>query len=412
MSIRSHSSLVAICVCLLTACGSDPERERAIGEAYVGPAKLPLKKELSQRSELVAELKHGERLEVLASRRRFFRVRNMGGAEGWLDGRSLLSGQQMRDLEKMQAEAAKLPSQGMATVYDPLNVHTEANRQSPSPFQIPAGGTVEVLAHTVSPRLPYQPSIPNLITVKPAPKKKVSRRKKKGERQEEKIEEALVPPPPMPAAPKPPENWREMSKTAAAGAEAPKRDDWTLVRLPNKSAGWVLTRALSMGLPDDVAQYANGKRITSYFQLAEIMDEDKKKGHWLMTTVSEPFQNHDFDHFRVFIWNLKRHRYETAYAGRDFKGYYPVRAHEVEFTEGRQRTKAPGFTIFLEDEDGRRWKNTYALYGLRVRLLTKEAATKPQQSSEKPQMMPTGVPSGEVAVEKPGFLTRIRNLFR
>lgn len=411
MSIRRHPSLVAVCVCLLTACSSDPERERAIGEAYVGPAKLTLKKELSQRSEVVAELKHGERLEVLGSRRRFYRVRNIGGSEGWLDGRSLLTGRQMRDLEKMQVEAAKLPSQGTAISYDLLNVHTEASRQSPSPFQIPAGGSVEVLAHTVSPRLSGQPPALNFITVKPAPKKS-SRRKKKSQKQEEKIDEALVPPPPMPPAPKPPADWREMSRTMVPGAEAPKRDDWTLVRLPNKNAGWVLTRALSMGLPDDVAQYANGKRITSYFQLAEIIDEDKKKGHWLMTTVSEPYRSYDFDHFRVFIWNLKRHRYETAYAGRDFRGFYPVQPHQVEFTEGKQKLKAPGFTIFLEDLEGRRWKNTYALYGLRVRLLSKEAAAKPQQPLDQPRMIPTALPLSETAAEKPGLFTRIRNLFR
>ena len=37
-------------------------------------------------------------------------------------------------------------------------------------------------------------------------------------------------------------------------------------------SGWVLTRRLFMSIPDEVAQYAEGKRIVSYFSLGETRD--------------------------------------------------------------------------------------------------------------------------------------------
>ena len=40
-----------------------------------------------------------------------------------------------------------------------------------------------------------------------------------------------------------------------------------------------------MGIPDEVAQYAEGHRIVSYFALGETQDGDQKKTTWLWTTV-------------------------------------------------------------------------------------------------------------------------------
>jgi hypothetical protein len=163
---------------------------------------------------------------------------------------------------------------GAATVHDSLNIHTEPNRQAPSFDQIPEKGRVEVIAHRVEPRVPYQP--PSVIPPKPPAPPKEKRVTKS-----EKLEA-----PPMPGAPELPENWLELSKREIedepeptpepnikdAGQEAnagpPVRvDDWTLVRTTPGSVGWVLTRSLIMAIPDEVAQYAEGHRITSYFSL-------------------------------------------------------------------------------------------------------------------------------------------------
>ena len=120
-----------------------PPPAKPAGVAYAGPPVLNLRKDLGPRSAVTGTAKHGERLDVLETRRRFVRVRASSGAEGWADLNLLLSQQQMDDLRRLAEDAKKLPSQGAATVYEPLNIHAEPFRQSPSFFQIPEGGVVD-----------------------------------------------------------------------------------------------------------------------------------------------------------------------------------------------------------------------------------------------------------------------------
>src|SRR5262252_7398496 len=65
----------------------------------------------------------------------------------------LLTQEQMDDLQNIAKRAKELPSQGTATVFDKLNIHTGPNRSSPSFSQIAEGEDVEVVAHSVSTRV-------------------------------------------------------------------------------------------------------------------------------------------------------------------------------------------------------------------------------------------------------------------
>ena len=100
-------------------------------------------------------------------------------------------------------------------------------------------------------------------------------------------------------------------------------EDWSLVRTKDKRAGWVVTRNLVMAIPDEVAQYSEGARITSYFALADVQDGDQIKHHWLWTTSRDTGRPYDFDSFRIFTYVLRKHRYETAYIERRVEGFYP-----------------------------------------------------------------------------------------
>src|SRR5207253_4725711 len=102
---------------------------------------------------VVGDVPHGAKLEVIETRRRFVKVRTPEGVEGWTDSNLLLAPQQMDDLRALAESAAKFPSQGAATVYEVLNMHTDPSRQSSSFFQIPEAGSVEVIGHWVSPRV-------------------------------------------------------------------------------------------------------------------------------------------------------------------------------------------------------------------------------------------------------------------
>jgi hypothetical protein len=118
-----------------------------------------------------------------------------------------------------------------------------------------------------------------------------------------------------------------------------------------------------MSIPDEVAQYAEGKRITSYFDLGSVQDEAKGVKHnWLWTTAAE-LEPYDFDAWRVFIWNRRRHRFETSYRQRDLEGYFPVHVDPAD-PNAFDRT----FEIITKDDDGQLRRRKYSFDGTRVHL--------------------------------------------
>jgi len=329
-----------------------------------------LRKDIPLESPVVATAKHGERLEIVQHRRRFMKVRTPSGVEGWTEDRLLLSAKEIADLMEVERRARTLPSQGVASTYELLNVHTEPDRFSPSFLQVKAGERVDVIGHVIASRTPSQPK--SLIARRP----KTFPSKKRAE--------TRYPALPMPPAPPVPANWLELSKTPpevlqeivsekAQAERALPTDDWSLVRNAQGESGWVVTRRLYMAIPDDVAQYAEGHRITSYFALGEVRDGDQVKHNWVWTTIGGGDHPYDFDSFRVFTWNLRRHRFETAYIQRNVEGYFPVLPAPVEFGAARSRGAAstaryPGFSVCTVNADGARVRRSYAFISPIVRF--------------------------------------------
>jgi hypothetical protein len=378
-----------------------------VGIAYTGPTAVNLREDLGPRATVLATLQHGERLEVLETRRRFVRVRTSKGLEGWTDANYLLSEQQVSDLDKLAQFAAKLPSQGKGTTFDSLNVHTAPSRQAPSFTQIPEGGAADVLLHRVSPRNAVMPP----VAAPPVKKSKTSGKNtskldkspdKSGKQGKE------IPPPPPPPAPAPPTNWVELSRPRAsdlggetAAPEPPQpvpTDDWYLVRTHDGKSGWVLARQLSMSIPDEVAQYAEGHVITGYASLGKVGQTDKD--NWLWTTTSVGSQGLDFDSFRVFVWSIKRGRYETAYIERNVKGHYPIEARPGNGEDA-------SFSVVLEDKDGKVYKKTYAFSGYRVKMVSKEARPEPPAV---PEVRTTGSFEEVQVAKKVSWTEKLRNV--
>src|SRR5207249_4262778 len=123
--------------------------------------------------------------------------------EGWTDERQLLAAEEMTGLRQLAARAASMPTQGQATTFGDLNIHTQPARAAPSFLQIKEGEKVDVLAHVTVPR--SEPERKPLIP--PAQKKAKATPRKTAKK------ELRVPPLPMPKPPPPPENWLELSKT-------------------------------------------------------------------------------------------------------------------------------------------------------------------------------------------------------
>jgi hypothetical protein len=370
-----------------------------LGEAFVGPARLPLREHLTARAPLVATLQHGDRLEIIGRRRRFVKVRTTDGKQGWADSRLLLSSADMKDLRSLAERAAQSPSQGKATAFDLLNAHTAPNRQSPSFFQITPEDRVDVITHLRAPRVPFEP--PSFDDDSPAAQLARARKQKK--------KQPDVPPPPAGPPPSLPEEWLEMSQPrfsqppsrtpAAAKSPAPQSsptpstDDWTLVRDKQGRAGWVLTRMLLMTIPDEVAQYAERARITSYFQLGSLKDRTVEKPTWLWTTLSRTAVDHHFDSIRIFTWSTRRHRYETSYIERNLTGWGPVLLHQS--SPGQPL----GFSLIVQEKDGQTMRRYYAAQGARFRLVRREPAEVPPPWYAKSAAAPPA--SGETSQDSP-----------
>jgi uncharacterized protein YgiM (DUF1202 family) len=381
------AAAVSIFLLLLASLGCAQPRE-VLGQAYVAPASLNVRSQLALKSGAVATLKHGDLVDIVDVQRRMVKVRTAAGFEGWVDSLSLLSVDQMNQLRRERKAALLLPAEGSATAFETMNIHITPARTAAAFAKIPEGGSVSILGRKVTPKLSPPVRGPSLMFERP----QASNRKQR----KELSTKLSLRVPPRPAPPKAPANWQELSSEridgghadlpkkpeAAKPAEAPKKpvvmDDWTLVRTKANEVGWVLTRNLLMSIPDEVAQYAEGKHITSFFDLGTVQDEVKGvKHHWLWTT-GPMLLPYDFDSWRVFLWNRRRHRYETSYRQHDLEGYFPVR---VDPAEANADTRT--FQLVTKDDDGKFRRRSYVFDGSRVHLTRTEdytpgAAPRPQ----------------------------------
>lgn len=340
------SLILTLLALLLAGCSSGPERAPVLGIAYAGPAALPLHADVDLKSAVIATAHHGDKLQIVGRRRStWYKVRTAAGLEGWVGDRELLDEGQMQRLRQLSENTAGLPSQGLASAFSQLNVHTEPNRQSASFVQVAEKEQFEVLGHRIANRVP----LPKRELIPGAPKvaKKVPVRKKKGKQKEDPSVLELTPPPP----PGPPP---AQSLTTAATAPPPV-DDWTLIRTKAGQTGWVLTNAVYYEIPDTVAQYAEGHHITSYFSLGKTTDHGEDHDIWLWTTLEKLGEDHDFDSYRVFAWSPKRHHYETSYIQRRERGFLPVIAKPGEFS------------VCIENKEGRLVRKRYLLLNTSVR---------------------------------------------
>lgn len=339
-----------------------------MGTAYVGAASLSLYAELEPGAAVAGELPFGDPVELLRRRRNFYFVRNASGIEGWTHRSGLFNERQVAEVNALARFAAENPPQGEARVFAVLNVHNHPNRLAPSIFQIQEEERVAVVAHEWHPRQPYDPGpLLGPGSSAPSPSREGS----------EESEEIL--PPELPPPPRPPQAWlglsglsperiQELSAeglTSAASARpavSSAGDLWTLVLNERGLAGWALNARLSPAIPDRVAQYAEGARITSYFSLGPANREETAH-HWLWTTLSRSASAGHWDGIRVFTWNNRLSRYETAFIQRGLEGYLPVEVMDTEEGAGKR------FRITVRERSGIIHRKTYEMQGVRVRLV-------------------------------------------
>ncbi|MBI3698564.1 MAG: SH3 domain-containing protein, partial [Acidobacteria bacterium] len=123
---RTQAALALAFVLLSSACRKqEPSRAPAIGEGYVAPETLSLRKEIPLNSGTVTTVKRSERVEILQHRRRFVKVRTASNQEGWTEQSQLLTPEVYAQIAQMAKDAAGLPSWGSFRARDKLNLHME-----------------------------------------------------------------------------------------------------------------------------------------------------------------------------------------------------------------------------------------------------------------------------------------------
>jgi hypothetical protein len=138
---------------------------------------------------------------------------------------------------------------------------------------------------------------------------------------------------------------------------------------------------VDVDVPLEIAQYAEGQRFVAFFALDEVEDTDQgvqKQIPQYLCLLTEPHDGelYDFDQVRVFTWNARKHRYETAYRERGLNGVLPVMVTNENFDK---EGPLPVFILRVKDDTGKLGERKYKLNTPIVRrvLAPGEVPTKP-----------------------------------
>jgi Bacterial SH3 domain len=314
---------------------------------YVSAPEASLRDHVAAIYTRVGTVKNGDRVVVLERQRRFVRVRTAQKEEGWVELRALVPSETYDQFQQLSRENRNAPIEGTGVTHTVLNMHTAPARDADALYQLPEGAKVEMLQRATSVRATREEIF----------EKRDAELARMADERPRPVQGRHSPPSPPPTH----------APQANSTAQPPRpMDDWWLVRDPQGHTGWVLARMVDLDIPLDVAQYAEGQRIQAAFVLDTVQDEEKGAVPQYLVLLNQDHNGiaYDFNQVRVFTWNLKRHRYETAFRDHYIIGYFPVVVSKEDF--GREGVM-PVFTVRLQNQDGSITPRKYRLIGNIVR---------------------------------------------
>jgi len=149
-------------------------------------------------------------------------------------------------------------------------------------------------------------------------------------------------------------------------------DVWVKVLVSPSEVGWILSNALEFDIPSDISQYSEEYSYPAVKVINRVQDPIAGQVNWYVIGERKP--NHDpdvdFQGIRVFTWNMKKHRYETAFRLKGLRGVYPL-------TIGQDGGN-PTFRVYELGEDGTtKTPHDYVMYGVIVRSKDEGIAASP-----------------------------------
>ena len=285
--------------------------------AYVSAPQAALRDQVAAVYNRVGTVKNGDRVEVLEREKRFARVRTASGSEGWIEQRYLVDQKTFDAVQRLTQDNRDDLVQAPGILRNDTNLHITPGRETEHLYQLSSGAKVAILKRaTAEKQLGTAPATrPSTVSTIPKPGAK------------------------LPAG--------------------PVLEDWWLVRDDQGRVGWVLARMVDVDAPLDVAQYAEGQRIVAFFVLNQVKDGDKNVAQYLCV-LTEPHDGlpYDYDQVRVFTWNVRKHRYETAYREHHLAGVLPVTVTTEDFDK---EGTLPVFVLRVSDESGNVSERKYKL---------------------------------------------------
>ncbi|HEY7405242.1 MAG TPA: SH3 domain-containing protein [Candidatus Angelobacter sp.] len=322
--------------------------------AYVAVTEAGLRDHVSTVYNKTGVVHNGERLQILErmQSKRFVRVRSPRGEEGWVQERYLADQQTFDEFHRLSEQFKSSAAQATATTEEQVKVHVLPGRKTSYLYLLNEKQKVDLLQRQI-----------------------VDRNAPPAQLKDDKPDKAKD------ADSDTDSSDDDKSKSSENTAPA-IREDWWLVRDTQNRVGWVLGRALYLDIPEEIAQYSEGQRIVASFALDEVPDGDKKVPEYLVLfTENKDGMPYDFNQARVYTWNARKHRYETAFRERNLSGFLPVTLGRQDFDkEGNLRT----FVLRNKEDNGNVRDLTYKFNPPMVRRVLAPGEEPPKAQHKKP----------------------------
>jgi Bacterial SH3 domain len=317
-------------------------KHESLGAAYVGERSITLWSSVAQVREQLGVLLYGERVEMLARRNDNVKVRTVGGVIGWVDGRYLLDPDLWERSEKLLEQVKAMPVQARGRTKVPTNLRAHPGRTEQRIFQFSRGVPLEIVGRTVA----------DWVQV-------TDEKESPNEPEESKKEDWFLV---RGTATRPP---GEGTVRNSAVNTTTQPGDQTI-----PIAGWVVARFITLDLPDVVRDGTSSANIRpiAWFELNRVTDAEGDHPQYLVAgTHSSEGQPCDFTTLRVFTWNPKKTRYETAFIENNLCGALPIQT-------GKGLKGEPEFRFHVMD--GAKEQRVYHLIQTVVRRVRDESSPK------------------------------------
>jgi len=225
----------------------------------------------------------GDHVEILERQDRWYRVR-VGEVEGWMEVSTLVTDAMRKQIQETVDSARKQVPQNTGILLQDANLRVEPGRSTSVLRRIAARTPLEIL------------------------ERKTLRRED------------------LPAG---------------------RSDVWLKVRSGPKEVGWILSSFVEFNVPEPISQYTEDFVYSTVKTVHQIEDPIAGTIPWYVVGERRPGidPDLDFDGIRVFTWNAKKQRYETAFRKKGLRGVYPL---EVGEENGK-----PTFRVNELDADGK-----------------------------------------------------------